>query len=135
MGSELTTVTVKKDLGFTADTFVKILSHCIMKIKKETGHWELLVRTSLCHFMHKKYIIHFLFSFLGHIISKDAKMKKDEKKRWKCQHFSCEFMDTEPVSNNNGKTVVMGALSTCTASVQEVIGLHPMIAYCNTEGG
>lgn len=83
MGSELTTVTVKKDLGFTADTFVKILSHCIMKIKKETGHWELLVRTSLCHFMHKKIHNPFPLLFFGsHYFKrcKDEEWWKEEMK-------------------------------------------------------
>lgn len=37
-------------------------------------------------------------------------------------------MDTQPVRNNNRKAVVMGALSTCRASVQEVIGVHPIVA-------
>lgn len=81
MGSELTTVTEKKDLEFTVDNSVKILAHCIMKIKKETGLWKLLVRTSLC-FLHIKNTYSNCSSlFLGPIISKDTEMRKDEKKR------------------------------------------------------
>lgn len=44
MASDLTTVTGEKNFEFTADSVVKILAHCLMEFKKETGSWEFLVK-------------------------------------------------------------------------------------------
>lgn len=90
MSCNLTTVTGEKDLEFITDSFVKVLAYCLMEIKQETGSWELLVRTSLCHFIQKVQPDLNCTSLFGSHYFKRYRNEKVQKKVSKCQHFSCK---------------------------------------------